>query len=186
MKHILLILLLALCSLATSAQKLDVFRIQTDGSLKIESTNKNFIVVEYPGKTAEELRTKIINNVTKVFKDPKRVMSTSEDVVTVRGFESGVTVYKDAMWGNKTWNIDYTITFQFKDGKIRVDVPSVEIVNQYGSRDYLSDIVRKLLVDSDGKFKQKRLENIKNLEYKINSIFIIILTCDEKKDSEDW
>ena len=88
------------------------------------------------------------------------------------------------------FNMDYKIVFEFKDGKMKINAPSIiQIIHYFGTEVfYLSkrDVASKslkyhLLFKENGEVKEKKHKE--NIEKKTNLVVAAILN--EMKDS-DW
>jgi len=119
MRHLLLSIALLL-SLSAGAQ----FHATPDG-IKAEN-GKDYIVVEYPDKTAEQLYKAVEAYIMANYVNPKNVMSGQEyTMINLR------TLYKQAFQHKSMMGIKYyadittSTVFRFKDGKLRMDAPTV-------------------------------------------------------------
>ncbi len=111
-----------LLPIISSAQS---FVLTPEGFMNADDQEKSFIVIEMPG-TQAELYNKAKSAVTSIWKSAKDVMSYSEpDVITVNGFDSG-SIWKKHMGMTFVYDFNYRFQFQFKDGKIRIDAPSID------------------------------------------------------------
>ncbi|MBC7655085.1 MAG: DUF4468 domain-containing protein [Oligoflexus sp.] len=120
MKKSLLILTFALfVCVGTKAQ---TFKLTPEGFVSVADPAKNYAVFEYSGKNAAELYKSSLLYFNAFYVSPKDVISTVEgESITINGF-SEKTVRQN---GTATpFDINYTITFLFKDGKIRINSPS--------------------------------------------------------------
>lgn len=148
-KFIMLLSLLSFTILAVAQNQVN-FKLQADASFKTED-GKNFIVIPFEGKTAQELYAIVKKNVTTTYYSAKNVLNTVEnELISINGITSqGVIPYeimsrthagrtpvsnrKEAKsnLSNKENNncvyypIQYVLTFRFKDGKIRIDAPEI-------------------------------------------------------------
>lgn len=121
MKKILFILLIIpfLCS----AQKAN-FKLQSDASFLLENGNK-FYVIETEG-TQSDLYKKVLSSITKIYVSPKNVISKVEnDMISVNGISDDFFTYSGMMGVKIPISMQYNLQFQFKDGKIRIDAPTL-------------------------------------------------------------
>ena len=131
------------CStILTIAQNQVNFKMQSDATLKSED-GKDFIVIPFEGKSVQDLYTLVEMNVTTQYNSAKDVLSTVEnEVISINGIseESISKGYPKSNSGNgsksRTHNkrkpigyysftIQYVLNLRFKDGKIRVDAPTI-------------------------------------------------------------
>jgi hypothetical protein len=84
----------------------------------------DYIVLEYPGKSKEDLYKKTLLFLNKKYTSPKDVVSKVEnESISVNGYSP------NSIRRNKlhVFNMDYKIVLEFKDGKIRVNAPTFEL-----------------------------------------------------------
>lgn len=189
-----LFLLALLSSIACNAQ----FVIK-DGPFTTED-GKGYIIYEFDGMTQKDLFTKTKSVLTSSYISPKDVMSTSE-------YETiSITAYTDNIcWPIKVFgrpssscvDVTYKITFQFKDGKIRVDSPYIINCTQGSGKDKkeyvfdsgwgLADMSSTLyLYNTKGKLRYPKLKEA--AEKGMNRIIDNIITQIQNKslENDDW
>lgn len=117
MKQILLILAVLTSSFCAKAQ----FILTADGWAT--ETGKQYYVTEIPG-SQQELYAKAKVAFTQIYKSAKDVLSYSEpDIIKANGFTDTPFLKQ---WGRTAhFNMTYSLTVLFKDGKIRFDAPSI-------------------------------------------------------------
>lgn len=119
MKKYLLILLLLLPCLCKAQFEL------TPSGLKIESSDKSYMVKTFEGKTANELYTNALNAITSMYNSPQDVISKVENsMISINGVSSGDMGFK-IMGMYQPIGARYKIVLRFKDGRVRVDIPYI-------------------------------------------------------------
>lgn len=94
--------------------------------------SKNYIVYEVKGYSQKALYNKVLLGISKLFKNPEKVISKFEnEFITINGYNGDCVKYS-TLWFSYT----YSIKIQFRDGKIRVDAP---IITGSGSGDIRSN-----------------------------------------------
>lgn len=196
MKNLLSIALLLMC-LGIQAQERKVeFKLQPTGAFLSED-NKDFVVVDFEGKTASELYSMVKDNVMSFYNSPKEVMSESEgSVITIYAHEKSIW-YVKSLGAIGVYGGYYNIVFRFKDGKIRIDAPTINkelkmtgggFTNTIGipSSVYLSSCAKKVCNGKTKKDKEKKLslENVVNTP--INYLLGLSPKQQQKKVDEDW
>lgn len=84
-------------------------------------SDKEFIVYEAIGYKQSELYNSMLLGISKLFKNPDKVITKVEnELITVNASTDYCINYSKYVYA-----FSYTIQFQFKDGKIRVDTPTV-------------------------------------------------------------
>ena len=124
MKKIFFFFCIIMC-MSVNAQKLVEFKLQQDGTFKTEDGSP-YAVIEFPGKTAEELYNMVKSNAMSYYKNPKEVLSENENsIITIRAIKEAVSSIKVLMI-RYAYSAHYNLTFRFKDGKIRCDAPNID------------------------------------------------------------
>lgn len=78
--------------------------------------DNSYLVFEFDGKTQKEIYELALNSLIQIYNSPKDVISKSWICrITVTGIGSEKVAYK--IWG---YDIYYSLTLQFKDGKMKV------------------------------------------------------------------
>ena len=123
-----LLSLIALLPLLGAAQS---FTLTPDGFVNTDEPEKTYIVVEMEG-TQAELFNRAKTAISSMWNSPKDVLSFSEpDIIIVNGYSANAAHFKK--WGrNNVWGMSYRIQVLFKEGRIRIDAPTI------GSLEYLS------------------------------------------------
>lgn len=100
------------------------FVLTPDGVVNSGEPEKDYIVMEFDGLSQTELYQKTELFTTDLMFDPKEAISFVEyEVIKISGFQ------ENAIRRNKyhAFDLRYTLTFKFKDGKIRIDTPTMEM-----------------------------------------------------------
>ena len=121
--------MLCLVALITGTTFAQSFSLTENGFINSKDKN-NYIVINTSG-SQEELYKKAKNYFLTVYLSPKDVISESKpDVITINGIEPDAICKKSMGMILLSFDMNYTITVRFKDGKIRIDSPSF-ILNDY-------------------------------------------------------
>lgn len=125
MKKTLSIILLLLATQLSFAQ---YFKLTPDGFLS--SDNKDFTVVEVPNVKQKDLYKNVLNAINSIFRNPQKGLNVLEgESISIAAYEEKVLPVKLSRgFGKATYKYDlsYTLTFLFKDGKIRINSPNFE------------------------------------------------------------
>jgi len=171
-------LIIAIMSVCTiNAQS---FKINRNGFF-ISDENKTFIVIEYAGKTKQELYNMVKQNIMTSYNNPNKVMSEDgSSTITVNGhgpifkFKNGGITHIN--------NGNYTLSFQFKDGKIRVNAPTV--VMDGNMKDLSNWYAFKRIWDKDGNVKPDKQEYYDFINENMRLLITTLTTF--KNVEEDW
>jgi hypothetical protein len=121
MKKLLLCFLVLVCANTSFAQ---YFTLSPTGFV---SENKNeYLVIDAPGVKQDELYKNVLNVINTLYSNPQKGLhvvagesiNLSAYQKTAFKLSSGVMSY--------VYDVDYTLSFQFKEGKIRVNRPTFE------------------------------------------------------------
>ncbi len=174
-----------LFSLASIAQ--DSFILTADGFVSSADNTKKFIVLDFPGIKKEELFKKMelyVNKTNLSWKDagskvePESISATGHEKNAIRRNAGDI------------FNMDYTVTYEFKDGRIRINAPNFALTS-------FNDKTRslKLVANTDlggnvfgiynksGKLKSDRAK--RELEKFFNN-YITTTKADLSKTNADW
>ncbi len=143
-----LFLMMVLFNINANAQ---YFTLSKNGLHPSNDPTKKFIVIEKEGKNQSELFKQIKDFITENYVSPKDVMSENgNEMITLNAVSDGDVQCKVgfAMLPLKT---NYSITFMFKDGKIRVNTPSINSMlgESYTIGGQLSELYELVYTDDD-------------------------------------
>ncbi len=102
------------------------FTLTPDGLVPTDNPDMDYIVVPFEGQSAEELYNKAKVYLLSIYVDPKNVLSSVENsAITINGIsENSIKIFKAKRYSGL--GINYTISIAFKDGKMRVNIPSIQ------------------------------------------------------------
>ncbi|MBQ8271187.1 MAG: hypothetical protein IJZ22_08320 [Bacteroidaceae bacterium] len=168
------------------------FKLQKDGSF-IAEDGKNYVVIDYEGKTASELYSMVKSNVMNVYNNPEHVMSENKPTkITIDALTGQISFrYNPFGGGFVSYSAYYKYIFQFKDGRIRVDAPIVKQdlkVSSAGAA-YGKTFVELIdgWFDKEGKVKQRKKEDVEEME----NIFVLPINyllgnINTNSSDDDW
>lgn len=127
MKKLILLAIAALFSIAVNAQsKFEL--MPTGGFVNEENKDNDYVTFDFEGSTKEQIYSRALVAISSMYVSPKDVLSTVEnEIISING------VGKEAILGRIMgmkfgYNISYTMTLKFKDGKLRIDAPSINSI----------------------------------------------------------
>jgi hypothetical protein len=128
MKSILLLLLFP-CIVFAQQSKITLTPF---GFVSETDTSKNYIVVELQNKSKADLFKQTLIYLNKTYRSPKDVISQVEnESITVNGY-SNTAIRRNKM---HVFDMNYTINFEFKDGKIKINAPDFVLTHYYDGHD---------------------------------------------------
>ena len=86
----------------------------------------DYVVTEVPGKSKEELYTKVIEWLNKTYKNPKEVIKAQieNDYIRIEGIKSNMLCVISG--ASSCFDVRYQIEISFKDGRYKFDVTKIE------------------------------------------------------------
>lgn len=108
------------------------FQLTPNGFVNAEDNSKNYVVVDFPNKSKEEIYKKVSVMLNKKYKSSKDVISAVEpESITI----NAISAKKIRRTGMHSFDNRYNITLSFKDGKVKIDAPSFELSTfDYGKK----------------------------------------------------
>ena len=101
------------------------FVLAESGLVPSSDNGAKFIVIEKNGESQKELFNQVKGFIVSSYVSPKDVMSENgEEMITLNGVSNGDVECKKG-FGMLSFKTNYTIVFMFKDGKIRINNPSI-------------------------------------------------------------
>ena len=109
------------CS-AAFAQSNEFFKLTPNGFTAID--DKPYCVVQVDG-TATEIYNKVLRSIGRLYNSPQTVASKVENQqISINAIRPHVTEYK---FNGKTYiDAHYTLTIEFKDGRVRIFAPNIQ------------------------------------------------------------
>jgi hypothetical protein len=125
MKKVMLFLLVLAVNL--NAQS---FKLTPKGFVDSSNETADFVVLNFENKSKKEIFDLVNAKVVSMFVSAKNVISYSgEDVITVNGVSTKDISFNSAF----NYTMNYTIVLMFKDGKLRMNAPSLnKIAGTFG------------------------------------------------------
>lgn len=171
MKIYIISLFLSLVSLTSYSQS---FTLTPEGFVSAADSTKSFIVVDATGLTQAQLYKRALLYLSSLYVSPKDVLSTVEnESITVNAVAERAVKMK-VLYLNPSWDVNYTVTFQFKDGRMRIFQPSINGMNTKTGDVYRTASLNggkgpnhKQVYNNKGELKQK--DGKENLEQFINA-----------------
>lgn len=190
-RTILCSILLFLC-VSINSQTIVKFNLKPNGTF-LADDEKSFVVVEFNGKTAQELYSMVKSNVMTLYNSPKTVMSENEpNSLSIRALSGVIHETYKLGGGFVSYKAYYNLVFHFKDGRIKVDAPVIDgnlNVNATGvpiPKTFVSLVDDWF--DKKGNVKNKSEKNKKKIEatfnYPIN--YLLGNYKDNNQSEENW
>ncbi|HEY1025306.1 MAG TPA: DUF4468 domain-containing protein [Sphingobacteriaceae bacterium] len=124
-RQLLLMLLLLPC--ITWAQ--DKFELTFNGFRNAADTTKDYVVIDIPNLDKATLYKNAMIYLSKQYVSPKDVLSTVDnESITINAVSQNAVKIKH-LYLNPSWDVNYTITLQFRDNKVRVSEPSLNKIS---------------------------------------------------------
>ena len=128
MKNKIFVISMLLFNLSSYSQ-VKYFTLTKFGFINVLDSSKNYIILPFDGQTQKELYSIFLNKLNGLFVSPKNVLSTVEyESISVNGVAKRL-IHDNV---NTAYDLNYTLFFQFKDGRIRIDKPIINKIIYYG------------------------------------------------------
>lgn len=149
-----------------------LFTLQGKTYEMLTADGKDYVVIDMPNKSKEELYKQTLAGVSSIFNSPKDVISKIEN--------EEVAVFGIVFIGTGGFGLKMSahakFVFQFKDNKIRINAPSIQKIYIEGNGDFDS----RLQFKSNGGFNPKK-KLYASFHENINNILLVSI-----KEQEDW
>lgn len=191
MKRFIFSVCITLTSISLFAQK-ESFTLRPDGSFKNRSNQKNYVIVQFPGISQQELYHNflvVLQNKCIALEGQYAVVPDKS--INIYRHESKINFRTGGFWGSAAFNgyLYYKFLFQFRDGQVRIEAP---IVDHLGSPYTKSESYMQFnevldymgLFDKEGNVKEKKREAVEKLEDDANSILTDIINS--VSDNMKW
>jgi hypothetical protein len=185
-------LLLSILCLLFYCVNAQTFTLTSDGFVDSENSSKSYVVFEFDGKSQSELYNEVLIAIGKTFVSPNDVVSKVENKqLTING------ILKNAVARTKVdggWTLNFTMIFEFKEGKVRVDAPSVNRIYYENREMYVKSkgaMIGLMNGTEFGIFSKNgdlKIELAKQtLENSINKLMLSMLLIVAERDiNSDW
>ena len=185
-KIVLITFLFALVPNFSNAQYLSKLKMNYEGNFTTQD-GKAFDVVTFEEKGATELFDMVKKNVALAFRSPKDVESNVDDkIISIYGYAPKCTFFTAP--GMKFYlSFHFSLKFQFKDGKIRIEVPVLSEMEGSAWPTLQMTFKAKGIFSKDGVLseKPKKRQTVTMLEDYFNGLINRIINGDDKAN-EDW
>ena len=187
MKQLLASILLLLVSSISDAQYVSNLKMTYEGNF-ITQDGKDYDVAVFEGKDATELFEMVNKHVALVYRSPKDVESNINDkIISIYGYAPNCAIIS---WGIKmSLSFHYSLKFQFKDGKIRIEVPILSDMEGFCYRGYTfhDALIAANIFNKKGVLSEKpqKRKTVIMLEDYFNDLINRIINGDAKAQ-EDW
>ena len=92
----------------------------------ISEKKEQFVIIEIPDQKQEVLYKNVLSALSTMYSNPKEALSLVEgQSITITAYETDVIIDKLKLSTLK-YDLSYTLSIQFKDGKIRYNSPAFE------------------------------------------------------------
>lgn len=191
MKKIALLLTSLFISCAVFSQSKEYFKLTPNGFTSMD--DKPYCVVQVEG-TASEIYDKVLRSIGRLYNSPQTVASKVESQqISINAIRPNVTEYK---FNGKTFiDAHYTLTIEFKDGRVRVFAPNIQKLADCRTDNEILFICEKLNPMTQVKdqsiynFKDQSLRSPElkaNIEKSFNALIETLLFSKLESSDDDW
>jgi hypothetical protein len=91
-----------------------------------QNPSNDFVIYEIPNMSASDLKAATLSAISSLFKSPKDVVTNlGDNIIQLERYASGV-YYTKTKSDIYPCDMSYSLIIQFKDGKVRYNIPSVK------------------------------------------------------------
>jgi len=131
-----------------------VVKITPNNFVDENDNTKNYVIIEAPGKSKEQLYSNVLTFVRKYYNNPKYVTTATENQqIVVDALANEAVKTTIVLAGNNLWDLEYKAVMEFKDGRIKLE-PMFKFLNN-GEGTNISLIGKKVLGSAYGLFNDK-------------------------------
>ena len=125
-KSLLLICFITLFFTPSTSQNLILFELQPNGKFVNAENEQTFTILRFDGLKKEELYTRLLIGVARVYISPDHVMSkVKNEMVTIHGTTQNCIVFEGPFGIVTGLSFDYVLQFEVKDERIKVRAPII-------------------------------------------------------------
>ncbi|QZT38491.1 DUF4468 domain-containing protein [Halosquirtibacter xylanolyticus] len=187
MQHLFTIVLLLLRPAISFTQNIDKLILTSKGFIS-KKTHHDYIILKLENQTKETLYKKSLICFNSIYKSPKDVISkVDNELITIHEVARNCIRRK-----RHEFNMDYSLTLRFKDGKIKIEQPHFELTSYNRTKQTLHLRWDKFsFYGSDlgiygRKNKIKSPQAKKDLEHFFNEYIEKITINLSNSDSDNW
>lgn len=189
MKKILLLFMLAI-----SATSYAQFKASPNGI--VSEDGKGYYVVEFEGVSSEELYNRVEKFIISAYRNPNAVASKQpNEMINLHSYSENAFPIRTILGVKHYANVDMNIVFRFKDGKIRIDTPSINNMSCHtlqnsdgvifcGTKFFTDNTV--YLYDKKGKVKNKKVIELLNSWLNLQITYIVASIRESKSVEDNW
>ena len=187
MKKIMIIMFALVCTMTASAQ----FQLTKKGILTEDGND--YYVVEFQGKTAEQIYKSAMDYLMANYTDPKKgITEQPNSMITIKIICGDRCFYDTFMGARFYYVLNMNLVLRFKDGKMRIDAPSlISAINEagikfsFGANDSDDFDYEKVFFNKKGKKNEKAFNSF---SIYLNSLVpqIIDGIKNVKKVNDNW
>lgn len=187
MKQMFVTLLFVLVPNISDAQYSSNLKMNVDGNFTTQD-GKDYDVAVFEGKNSIELFDKVKKNVALIYRSPKDIESNVDDkIISIYAYASNCVRFN---WGISPFilSFHYSLKFQFKDDKIRIEVPILsEMEGAYYYTSLHELFIAASIFKKNGSLseKPKKRQVVIDFEEYFNNLINRIINGDSKSN-DDW
>lgn len=190
MRKIIFLLVMLIASITSHAQ----FKASPNGI--VSEDGKGYYVVELEGLSAEELYNRVEKFIISNYRNPNAVASKQpSEMINLHSYSENAFPIRTILGMKHYANVDMNIVFRFKDGKVRIDAPSINNMPCHtlensdgvvfcGTKFFTDNTV--YLYDKKGKAKNKKVIELLNSWLTLQITYIIESIKESKSVEDDW
>ncbi len=170
------------------------FELTPNGFVNAKDPEMDYVVIDLEGKSQQQIFDGVNQSLHTIFVDPKSVLSpVPNDMITVNAIAEIVASMN--LGAKAEFDVNYTLVFRFKDGRLRVDAPSLQKMVNYDYKNtpelyllppggFKADGGRFSIFAKNGKLKNELGKQ--NLEDYFNNLIDSVVNNFSNPKDQDW
>lgn len=184
-----ILLFITIIAVSTATSQTNYFTLTQDGFVNTEIPKQDYLVIDFNGKTQEQLYNAFLIQITTSYISAKDVVSkVSNEAISIHAYSPRAITVKIGHNPVSYYDLSYNISFQFKDNKIRVNLPQIISMTR-GANNLIITGKAGLFNDNIAIYKKGtlKIKSAKNsIEDFFNSLISELVTEIKSNKNKSW
>lgn len=188
MAKLISLIFFSLMALAASSQSLVKFVLTPEGKY-VTPEGEDFIVVPFEGKTASDIYSELLDNITAINRAPFEIAESIIPSLLVVHVKTDDIIRNRSLGKSYSMGGEYLVEIKIKDGRVRVAAPRV---GPYAGPHFVEFVwFVKNHFNKKGEFKdEKRQQDFEEVQARVNREVNLLLNLKaahtKQVEEEDW
>lgn len=163
--------------------------LTNNGFTNSNNPEQQYIVLEFEGKSQKDLYKAFLTHITTTYISAKDVVSSVEnETISINSYAPQVVEYRIGRNPATYYNLNHNLSFQFKDHKVRVNLPIINYMT-LGANNLILEGDTGLLTNNIAIYKKGTLRAVTaktSLEKYFNDYIYEIVTAVKSNTNTNW